>query len=279
MKYFFFAYFLLISISFYSQNDTIIHYLDSKAQLISKSNDEDIRLIQIGNKINDSLWKVTNYRNNGKVESTWTSRNTNFEKRIGKYMKFHSNDTIAIISNYDEHSMLNGISVGWFPNKNINYKGIYKEGKKKGVWKFYHYNGVLGAKGYFKHGKLLKSYYYDENGNQLEHPLNDDDNKNNNSSEDSSICKDAYFKGGYKNFIKKLNVITENIQFSIKGKLVVYFTVFIDGSITNVWFDEKIPQVLKNEISTYFTNIKGWHPVTHLGRKIPREFSIVLNFK
>lgn len=303
INYTFPIFLLLATLNLYAQNDTIINYLDSKSKIIVNGDEKkDFKFIESIIKISDSLWQVKVYRNNGKLYVFRNSKTNDGRLIIGQELRFHINDSLSSITNYNEKGIRDGKTISWFMNKNKNYEGNFLDGNREGLWKFYHYNGVLAAKGFYKRDTLLKVNYFDEKGieKKIKITCNSDvlvNNKNVNYTEkfsniDSTLIKSnenytytkkdciklPYFEGGEKNFIKSVRKMPLNIVSSLQGKLNVNFLIDFDGSIKNVWFSEKLPKYLENKILSFFEKLEGWHPATHFDRKIPYEFHLPINF-
>jgi antitoxin component YwqK of YwqJK toxin-antitoxin module len=115
---------------------------------------------------------------NGKKEGAWVSYHDNsmmadstFYKdnvETGIQMSWYSNgftkDSLQIL---DDGS---AVQVGWFDNGHISHAGYFDpEGKKKGIWKYFHHNGGLSCKEIWKDGLVVDSQYFREDGEaQLE---------------------------------------------------------------------------------------------------------------
>ncbi|WP_435262912.1 hypothetical protein [Tenacibaculum sp. nBUS_03] len=86
-------------------------------------------------------------------------------------------------------------------------------------------------------------------------------------------------KGGKQKFITKLKKLVQTLDFKVKVKIHVNYTINIHGKIKNVTIDEELPIKLIKQIINFFENIEGWEPGIQLNRKIPVSYSIPLNFK
>ena len=57
-------------------------------------------------------------------------------KRHGVWKGYSEQGTLASMTEY-KHGVKNGISIVYYPNGGVNYKGEYKNDKPTGIWKVY----------------------------------------------------------------------------------------------------------------------------------------------
>lgn len=253
----------LITISLNAQNDTIINYFDYKG---SKTIDiSELFYLETITKKEDSLWITKRFKKNGQLFAYWYSKSNINKNKIGQSLTLHSNDSISSVEFYNHKNVKHGQSKAWFMNRNLNWEGRYLDGKREGAWQYYHYNGKLAAKGFYRNDSLMRAYYFDENGNKTDKP---------------EICyRDAFFDKGMREFQKNMKKMPKNLKEIVRGKVIINFTVHIDGSIQEVILGGiSLSEDLENQFISFFKNIKGWQTAIHLGRKIPSNMKIPITF-
>mgnify|MGYP000386223278 FL=1 len=255
---------LFIAVQGYSQKDSIINFLGRKGKVIK--NKEKVRFFEIITKKSDSLWLTKRYRRNGKQVASWFTKDKERKNKIGESKTFNGSGKLSSIVYYNLKGNKTGRYRSWFDNTAKNIEGIYIDGSKEGVWKYYHYNGVLASRKIYKKDSLLKSSYYNEKGVKIKH--------------DKSLClAEASFKGGSNAFYQKVKKLYPKLGYKVKGVIYVDFTIDIYGNIRNVIVNENVTPDLKNKIITFFEKIKGWSPAIQVHRKIPFNISIPLKFR
>lgn len=259
--------YLIILIFFYcfssiEAQDSIVNYLDKKGKIIMDKG--EARYIEILTKKDDSLWLVRSYNRIGKLLRLGYFKTEKKEKPVGQFTRYHRNGNLRSLFTYNSNHNKDGKYRSWFDNTNLSTTGTYINDKKEGVWSYFRMNNDLAGKDYYKNDSILKTVIFDEKGNIInKKPCN----------------KKAEFKGGIKKFNQKLKGFVDYLDYKINGKIYVYFTVDIDGSIKDVSLDVSIPKQLENQIREYFEDIKGWAPAFHKNRKIPSTMNIALNFQ
>jgi len=157
---------------------------------------------------NKNLSESGKYVHN-KKEGLWVSYYSNGMMRdsaffvdghvTGVYLRWHSNGYPAdsIMWNNDG----TGVEVTWFDNGSPSSAGRYVEGNKlNGKWQFFRKNGNLSAIETYDHGNLVKTDYYDENGQPTDFhtPDSDADFPGGESGWHKYIGKHIYFPSQYK---------------------------------------------------------------------------------
>ncbi|WP_028889531.1 toxin-antitoxin system YwqK family antitoxin [Tenacibaculum ovolyticum] len=265
MKKILLLFILFVSFQGFSQKDSIVNYLDKKGKITKDK--EKARSFEIVTKKLDSLWLVRKYRRNGKLFNYTHYLSANKKIKIGESVSFNKHGKMNVLNFYNKEGRKHGRAQTWFDNGNKNIEGIYLEGKREGVWKLYHYNGKLASKGVFKKDSLLKTSFYNSLGNKIEFKYDD------------FKIKKPKFKVDNKKYVDRLKKLVKSINYKVKGKINVYYVIDVDGKIKDVTIDEKLPKKLKKQIITFFENIEGWVPATHLNRIIPFNFTQPLNFR
>ena len=258
-------FFLFISIVSFSQNDTIVNYYDYQNKK-TKLKPKHVKFTEIITKKNDTLFRYSRYRNNGKIFAYWHSKTIDSKNKVGQFVMFNRYDSISSVTYYNQKGLKSGKETKWFSNRNINAEGYYKNGKKEGAWKFYHFNGKIAAKGFFKNDSLIKAYYFDENGIKKQKP--------------KDCCyKVAEFKGGIKKFIKKIQTVNKKFVNVFKGEIYINYDITVDGNLNNIEIVGNVPPYLKNILINHLKQIEGWQPAEHLGRKIESTKTQRIAFK
>lgn len=58
-------------------------------------------------------------------------------------MKWDKNGNQIMVKTYDFHRTLNGVAKKWYVNNQLKESGLYKNGKKIDVWKYWDEKGRL----------------------------------------------------------------------------------------------------------------------------------------
>lgn len=263
LKYCFLFFIFSIQTSF-SQKDTIINYYNDKLEK-STIKPNSIRIIETIVKQNDTLFKFSRFKPNGKLATLWYSKTIDSQSKVGQFVTFDKNDSISSIKFFNQQGLKTGKSKGWFYNRKPSFEGYYKNDKREGIWKYYHFNGKIAARGFFKDDALIKSYYIDEEGNTTKAP-------------EDCCSKSARFNGGIEMFRRKLKKFSRKLDYKLKGNLIVDYTIDIQGNITNVDIFGSIPFNVKTKLINHFESIKGWKPAVHLNRRVPTHYIMNLKF-
>lgn len=269
-----FLFVLFLSINTFSQKDSIINYLDRNNLLTNIK--EDAVSVEIISKVNDTLWKREKISRTGKLLNYTHYKSKEKKIQIGESVSYHFNNKVATLVFYNHKGLLNGKEQRWFYNGGKDREGLYVNGNREGVWKFYHFNGKLAAKLIYKNDVLVNSYFLDEKGNRQK----DVDIKNSSfTNRPFELLDPPNFKGGEAKYIEKLQDIITDSNYDIRGKIRVSYTIDINGKIIEVTLDEKVPEKLAIELKTFMQGLKGWSSGVNLNRKVPVRFSQVFNFK
>jgi len=229
--------------------DSLVNYLDRKGEISKK---EQARYIEtIVRK--DSLWLVRRYFANGKIFRLGKFKHKAKKQPIGEFLEYYSNGHLKKKFFYNDKSLKSNWIKNWFYTGKLSHSGNYRNGKREGIWKFYHSNGNMASKLYYKNEHIVKSVIYDEQGAEIKVSL--------------IRFKKATFIGGLKEFKKKIQILVNSLGFKIKGKIHVNFIINGSGEISNIAIEEQIAEKYKKEIISYFQKIKGWSPAIHMNRK------------
>ena len=207
---------LMITANSFAQ-DSIVNYLDYKGNIVKKNNAYSVETIVK----KDSVWQHTRYYNGGKLNEKRFFKSKKRIEPIGISYSFSLKGDLIEVKSFDSNSELTGKYKSWFYNKKTNVEGMYSKGAKVGIWKYYHFNGVLATKQYYNKGKLMKNVFYDETGQKIDADL--------------IAYKAASFNGGgIEKFWERIKDIHNRIRFQINGIILLNFDVDIDGNIKNV---------------------------------------------
>lgn len=254
---------LFTSLGMFSQKDSIFNYLDKKGKITTDFS--EAKYFETIVRQNDTLWMTKQYRESGKLKSYWFSNSSDNSKKIGQFVAYKKNDSVEGFQFYNKYGVLQGKAMRWFDNGNKNFEGNYINGKKEGAWLYYHYNGILATKAFFKNDSIMKAYYFDETGNKINTP--------------KITSRKSFFDNGKRSFQEEVKRIFNNVNYQINGKFEISFIVNVDGTIHDVEFSVKIPSDLKRNLIKSFENLKGWNPPIHKGRFAPISITVPMNFK
>ncbi len=148
--------------------DSIVNYLD-KDGLITKVKYKARAFETIVKK--DSTWLVRVYYSNGKIQRLGHYKHKNKTKPIGNFFDFFRNGQLRKSYFYNENSEKSKGVKQWFYNGALSSTGFFENCKKEGIWKYYHMNGRVASKLYFKNDSMVKSLTYDPYGAKLDSPL------------------------------------------------------------------------------------------------------------
>ena len=248
----------------FSQKDSIVNFFDNNNKITTDKT--KAKNFEILTKVNDTLWLSRKYRRNGKLFYYQHYNSLAKTVKIGQSINYNKHGKMIQLSYYNKEGLLHGKYKSWFDNGNINAEGRLYEGNKEGLFKIYHYNGVLAGKAIFKKDTIIQEIYYNNNGEITE-------------KEAVIRKKKASFKGGLKEYRNELKKLKRTLNYKIDGDVYVNFVIDIDGSITDVTVDETIPEKLYIELVDFFEDIKGWSAAIDRGRKIPFNYTQKINFK
>ncbi len=241
--------------------DSIVNYLDFKGNVTKKSKSFSVETIVK----KSGFWQYTAYYRNGKIKEKGQYNNKRKEIPTGTFYTFSREGNLSEIKTFTTEGNLSGKFTSWFDTKKTDTEGIYKDGLKTGIWKYYHYNGILGTKQYYSAGKLMKTVFYNEAGEKLQADL-------------IEFQKPSFNGGGIQDFWERIRDIHNRIRFQINGLIVINFDIDVYGNVVNVTSSDKIPSQLERRLRDYFKNIKGWTPAIVMNRKVPYSYSIPLDF-
>ncbi len=255
---------ILFSSNIISQSNSFYTYLNEKGYEIKDS--LQASYIKETIKINDSLWNNNLYVINLRFHSTWKSKDVKGKVRIGKQINFNLLDSISSIVNFNISSKRHGLFKSWFYNRNLNTEGRYLNGKKVGVWNYYHTNNNLAAKINYKNDTILRAIYYNEQGEKINY-VNTFNNKCECESINTSKLRNQFIKIFEKTIYK---IKGENLR----GKAYVELLVNEKGYIEFVNLGKNVPKLLNSKLNKMIKKFKPIKPFIHKNRKLPQRFTI-----
>ncbi|WP_341221244.1 hypothetical protein [Polaribacter atrinae] len=247
----------------FSQKDSIVNFFDSNKKVITDKT--KATTFEILTKQNDSIWLSRKYKRNGKLYYYQHYRTSDKKIKIGEGIVYNKHGKMIELSFYNE-GLKHGRYKSWFDNGNLNTEGRFYKGKKEGLFKIYHYNGILAGKAIFKKDTITQDIYYDINGDI--------------TNKDCVICKKKpTFKGGISEYRKELAKLEKAINYKIDGGIYIHFVIDVHGDVTDVTIDEDIPEKLYDELVHFFESLKGWSVAIDGNRKVPFNYTQKINFK
>lgn len=248
----------------FSQQDSIVSFYNKEKKLVTNKN--EAHTFEVLTKENDTIWKSRKYRKNGSIYNLNYYTSSDRKIKIGESILYDKKGKAIVLTFYNEYGQKHGPFKKWFANGSIDTEGKMYKGKREGVFKTYHYNGVLAAQAIFKSDSLTRQIYYNEKGEIT-------------PNEHVVFRQEPTFKGGYNEFKKQLKSLKENISYKVEGLLTVNFVIDIDGNITDVTVDEEVPKKLSTHIAAFYEGIKGWSPLIDKNRRVPYTVSQPITFK
>lgn len=215
---------------------------------------------------NGNLSSVGNYVN-GEKQGLWLwyhyngmmSDSSFYEggKVRGTSISWHNNGYMSDSAVYTSDGK--AVYVSWFDDGTPSGAGRFDNGKREGVWQYFHKNGNNAAIEKYRQDELLTSSYYDEEGKALTAASN----KN----------KDAEFKGGEK---KWRNYLEGGLQFPHDVKLVntdvitvvVNATVDEEGKISDVYVSVPFDPKFDDEAVRVMKRSPKWLPAISNNRRV-----------
>lgn len=243
--------------------DSIVNFLDIRGKISTK--DKAVTLETVVKK-GERNWELTRYYANGipKIIGHYASENRTTKK--GRFQYYSDKGLLTGIVTYDSLGQKDGKTLFLFKNKKVSHRGIYKKNKKEGIWKYYHFNGNLAARLYYKADSMYTYKLWNDEGALLNEKL--------------IFERKPKFKGGDKKF-RKLIVsrgLYDKLSYSIKGKLFVRFIIGVTGKIEDVQVFPKVKEELRVQITDFFYKLPDWEPAIQLNRKVRVSYTIPLNF-
>ena len=107
-------------------------------------------------------WKF--WYENGQKSTEGTYRNGNL---IGKYTEWHKNGQKSGEGPF-KNGKMDGKWTWWYENGNMREEGTFKDGEPDGLYTEWYENGQKMSEGTYKDGEIIRTTWWDENGNVIE---------------------------------------------------------------------------------------------------------------
>jgi antitoxin component YwqK of YwqJK toxin-antitoxin module len=251
----------LLSIFFcYSQKDTIINYLDAtKRNFVSKEDAQIIRKIFK----EKNCFRVLNFEVEGNMISDETFSNMKLTQEVGTHKLYYGNGQLQILRQFNEESKLDGDFQTYFKDGSKNYGGVYKNGKKDGVWEYNYANGNKMAMLFYKNGSVETYDLWNEDGTVKNEKL--------------ILNKRPQFKGGQAALVEYIrrNLSPKFRKSKFRGRLILQFTIDVDGVPKNIFIRTKnLSADDKKNILSFFEQMPAWEPGIQLNRKVKVKYTL-----
>lgn len=161
------------------------------------------------------------------------------------------------------------VQVSWFNDGTPGSSGKYQNGKKNGVWQYFHKNGKLSSLESFSNDAMINKEYFDEKGNSMKDTANND-------------CA-ASFPGGSKAWQK---YISKNIFFpdeyqivnADEAVVVISATIDEDGNVTNTEVYTPFYPAFDAIALKAVKKSPKWMPARNHNRNVQYQFIQPVNF-
>jgi TonB family protein len=240
------------------------------------------------NNLREGMWQE--WHSNGQLKSKG-----NYVKgeREGSWVFWFDNGQKSSEGQYRKN-LMEGSVLSWQSNATLNEKGTYSNGKKEGLWQSWYENGNKSyeavfnqdrlhgmGKWYFLNGRqsseetyeldeIVKATYWDDQGKQLEKPLEDD--RMPSYPGDSTAGVQKYLQNN-------LHYPAPAKEQNIQGRVIVRFAVDYDGTIKEATVTEPVNELLDAEAARVIMAMPKWkHGIQH-NRPVKVYFSLPISFK
>ncbi len=250
----------LVSISSFSQNDTIVDYIDkAKNKFVEKDKASFIRKIIEKNQ----NYQVLYYTIEGNLVSDETFSDEKLTYEVGNHKFYHDNGNLQLSKSYNAQSKLNGDFQTFYEDGSVNFGGLYKDGKKDGEWNYHYTNGIKIARLVYKEGEVQDYSLWNRDGTEKKEKL--------------ILERRPKYQGGQKamaNFIRK-NLAPRFKKSAFKGRLILRFTINKEGRPENIDIHPKnLSQDDVKSIHSFFAEMPNWEPGIQLNRKVKVKYTL-----
>jgi len=254
---------LFISFSVFSQQDSIVNYLDRYYKKVKKEQATYIQTI-VKKK---SLWLGTVYFGNGKIKLQGNFEKKNLKTRIGLFKVFDHKGNLKSIQNYNTNGKKNGV-YSYFNKKGDRItKGYFLEGRKEGVWKYLDENKKSRARIVYKKGEILDYNLWNEEGITIKENL--------------IISRPPQYKGGRESLKIKLNkeLIKGLRKAGLNTNFLLKCSIDKKGKVQDISVIPDIEAKFENKIITYFKKFEGMQPgiIANMKVEFPLEIPFIFN--
>lgn len=246
---------------------------------------------RIATKVGKKLWSVNDYFLSGKIQMTGNYQSRKFKIKEGQFKYYFENGQISSDGKYlnnnkigywtsfyengfkrSEVNYLNGILNGeyksYYKNDQIESEGSFLNGNYDGEWKWYFENGNMSTKETYANNELIDIECWTENNVMQE--------------ENCFPEKESEFEGGFSSMTKfiqeNINYPKKAIEYGIKGKVYILFSVDIDGALGDFEIVKTVHPLLDQEALRVVKLLPDFIPAVSHNRLIKSYFRIPINF-
>ena len=254
---------IFVSVSAFSQKDSVVNYLDRNYKKVKKEQATYIQTIVE----KDSSWLGTVYFGNGKMKFQGNFKKKNLKTRVGVFKIFNEKGNLKSIQKYNSKGKKEGIYSYFNDNEKNITKGYFLNGKKEGVWKYLDEQENNRARIIFKKDKVLKYNLWDEKGTVL--------------NEELILWSKPKYKKGAEAFKSKLKLelMADLKKEGFKTNFLMKCSINEYGKLEDIVISPQLDVVFEEKIINFFTKLEGIKPAILANRKVkyPIEFPIIFN--
>jgi antitoxin component YwqK of YwqJK toxin-antitoxin module len=254
---------LFVSVSTFSQKDSVVNYLDRSYKKVKKEQATYIQTIVE----KDSYWLGTVYFGSGKMKLQGNFKKKNLKTRIGVFKRFNEKGKLKSIQTYNSKGKKEGIYSYFNDNGQNITNGYFLNGKKEGVWKYLDEQENIRARIVFKKDKVLKYSLWDEKGTVLDEEL--------------ILWSKPKYKKGAEAFKSKLKqeLMTDLKKEGFTTNFLVKCSINESGKFEDISISPKLDVAFEEKIINFFTKFEGMKPAILANRKVKYsiEFPIIFN--
>jgi len=210
-------------------------------------------------------------------KGTYASYTKGKLKEQGNYDKGHKNgEWITYGNNGDQilktenfaHGKLNGKSIEYWDNNQIQKEGNYEDGRKIGDWTLYYSDAKMaGKETYDVYGKKIHEAYFSKDGQ----PVKYDD-----------LFAPPTYKGGIQEFYRfiahAVKYPRQAVKDRIQGTVKLRFTVSKDGEVGDIEVIDSPNNELAEEAMRVLKTSSDWIPGKMVGETVKSKYNVPIKF-
>ena len=221
----------------------------------------------------ESLW--LSYYENGEIKDSSVYKNNNV---IGNSYTWFKDGSISVKKEMDADGKGNGKETSFWENGKLDFEGNRQNGKKNGLWVYYHNTGNKSAEIVYENDKIFTSKCFDENGIQQK---NCDTSK---VPKSFPTTKDGLTLTKYMQIAFKKNTDWQSRDNDIPfggGSFFVWvsFNLDINGKISNIKLEHGAVESLNKTAIKIFKDLKEMQPAFELNRRLEKQYTQRIEFK
>jgi len=244
--------------------DTIVIYFDYNWERCDKDNAEYYREYF---KNKNKKFEVEDFFIDGKIQMTGTFKKRNWKEKQGQFIYYHNNGQKRSEGAYIENKKT-GIWTNWYENGNLDSKGEFINGKRDKTWVWYFKTGQISAKEKFVAGERIEWEFWDEKGQKVE-------------LEDAEYF--PQFEGGMEALLAFIGENTRYPEYArsrgIQGRVIVGFTVTVEGNIEDVKIHNEVHSSLASEALRVVELLPQFTPGKEHNRIVKVSYNLPVNFR